>query len=52
MKNGRTVLFGVVDSAADRQLAEVRAREVTGVFEGGQQLGSPRKECRNETLES
>ena len=31
--NGRTVLLGVVDSAADRQLAELRAREVTGVFE-------------------
>jgi hyperosmotically inducible periplasmic protein len=33
VKNGRTMLLGVVDSAADRQLAEVRAREVTGVFE-------------------
>ena len=32
-KNGRTMLLGVVDSAADRQLAEVRAREVTGVFD-------------------
>jgi osmotically-inducible protein OsmY len=27
------MLLGVVDSAADRQIAEVRAREVTGVFE-------------------
>jgi osmotically-inducible protein OsmY len=26
------MLLGVVDSAADRQIAEVRAREVTGVF--------------------
>ena len=33
VKNGRTTLLGVVDSAADRQVAEVRAREVTGVFE-------------------
>jgi osmotically-inducible protein OsmY len=27
------MLLGVVDNAADRQIAEVRAREVTGVFE-------------------
>ena len=33
VKNGRTMLLGVVDSAADRQIAEVRGREVTGVFE-------------------
>ena len=33
VKNGRTMLLGIVDSAADRQLAEVRAREVTGVFD-------------------
>ena len=33
VQNGRTMLLGVVDSAADRQIAEVRAREVTGVFE-------------------
>jgi osmotically-inducible protein OsmY len=33
VKNGRTMLLGVVDSAADRQIAEVRAREVNGVFE-------------------
>jgi len=32
VKNGRTMLLGAVDSAADRQLAEVRAREVNGVF--------------------
>jgi hyperosmotically inducible periplasmic protein len=32
VKNGRTMLLGVVDSAADRQIADVRAREVTGVF--------------------
>ena len=33
VKNGRAMLLGVVDSAADRQIAEVRAREVSGVFE-------------------
>jgi len=33
VKNGRTMLLGVVDSAVDRQVAEVRAREVSGVFE-------------------
>ena len=33
VKNGRAMLLGVVDTAADRKIAEVRAREVTGVFE-------------------
>ena len=33
VKGGRTILLGVVDSAVDRQVAEVRAREVTGVFD-------------------
>ena len=33
VKNGRTMLLGVVDNAADRQIAEFRAREVTGVFD-------------------
>jgi osmotically-inducible protein OsmY len=33
VKNGRTMLLGVVDNASDRQVAELRAREVTGVFE-------------------
>jgi hypothetical protein len=33
VKNGRTMLLGAVDNTVDRQLAEVRAREVTGVFE-------------------
>ena len=33
VKIGRTMLLGGVDSAADRQIAEVRAREVSGVFE-------------------
>jgi hyperosmotically inducible protein len=33
VKNGRTMLLGVVDSTIDRQLAGLRAREVIGVFE-------------------
>jgi BON domain len=33
VKNGPTMLLGVVDNATDRQLAEVGAREVTGVLE-------------------
>ena len=33
VKNGRTMLLGAVDNAVDRKLAEVRAREVTGVFD-------------------
>jgi osmotically-inducible protein OsmY len=32
VEGGRTTLVGVVDNAADRQLAEFRAREVGGVF--------------------
>lgn len=33
VKNGRTMLLGVVDSAADSQVAEFRAREVSGAFD-------------------
>lgn len=48
VKSGRTMLFGVVDTAADRQIAELRAREVIGVFgvenslvvDGGRQEGA------------
>jgi osmotically-inducible protein OsmY len=32
VRNGHTTLFGVVDNKGDRQIAEVRAREVGGVF--------------------
>ena len=32
VRNGHTTLFGVVDNDGDRQIAEVRAREVSGVF--------------------
>ena len=44
VKNGRTMLLGLVDSAADRQIAEVRAREVTGVFEVENSLTVARQE--------
>ena len=43
VKNGRTMLLGVVDSAPDRQIAEVRAREVTGVFEVQNELAVVRE---------
>jgi osmotically-inducible protein OsmY len=33
VKNGRITLLGVVNNASDRQLAEFRAREVTGAFD-------------------
>jgi len=32
VKNGRTTLLGAVDHESDRRIAEMRAREVTGVF--------------------
>lgn len=32
VKNGRTTLLGIVDNEADKTIAGVRAREVTGVF--------------------
>jgi osmotically-inducible protein OsmY len=32
VRHGQTTLYGVVDNDADRQIAEVRAREVFGVF--------------------
>ena len=42
VKNGRTTLLGIVDNATDRQLAETRAREVTGVFAVENGLTVPR----------
>ena len=33
VKNGRTMLLGAVGNAVDQRIAEVRAREVTGVFD-------------------
>jgi hypothetical protein len=32
VKNGRTTLMGAVDSQMDKRMAEVRAREIPGVF--------------------
>jgi len=32
VKNGRTTLMGVVDSEVDKRMAEIRAREISGVF--------------------
>jgi hypothetical protein len=32
VKNGRTMLLGIVDNESDKTLAGVRAREITGVF--------------------
>jgi hypothetical protein len=32
VRHGQTTLYGVVDSDADKQIADVRAREVFGVF--------------------
>ena len=32
VRHGRTTLYGVVDNDGDRQMAEFRAREVSGVF--------------------
>jgi hypothetical protein len=32
VRHGQTTLYGVVDSDVDKRLAEVRAREVFGVF--------------------
>jgi osmotically-inducible protein OsmY len=40
---GRIRLLGVVDTASDRQLAEVRAREIGGVFEVRNELVIARK---------
>jgi osmotically-inducible protein OsmY len=42
VKGGRTMLFGAVDNAADRQIAEVRAREVSGVFDVSNDLVAAR----------
>ena len=32
VRNGRTTLMGIVDNEIDRRVAEIRAREVSGVF--------------------
>jgi osmotically-inducible protein OsmY len=38
VKNARTTLAGIVDNNADKQIAEMRAREVTGVFKVNNEL--------------
>jgi hypothetical protein len=38
VRNGHTTLFGVVDNQGDRQIAEMRAREVSGVFSVANEL--------------
>jgi BON domain len=38
VRNGHTTLYGTVDSAMDKRLAELRAREVGGVFSVDNQL--------------
>jgi hyperosmotically inducible protein len=38
VKSGRTTLAGVVDNSTDRHIAEVRAREVDGVFNVNNEL--------------
>ena len=47
VRNGHTTLFGVVDNAGDRQIAEVRAREVTGVFSVENDLVVAKKDNKN-----
>ena len=46
VRNGHTTLFGIVDNGGDRQIAEVRAREVTGVFSVSNELVVAGKESR------
>jgi hyperosmotically inducible protein len=47
VRNGHTTLFGVVDNEGDKQIAEVRAREVTGVFSVENALVVPKKDNKN-----
>jgi len=47
VRNGHTTLFGVVDNEGDRQIAEVRAREVTGVFSVENELVVAKKDNKN-----
>ena len=43
VRNGHTTLFGVVDNTGDRQIAEMRAREVTGVFSAENEIEVAKK---------
>ena len=47
VRHGRTTLYGVVDSDADKQIAEVRAREVFGVFKVDNEIEVAKKVARN-----
>jgi osmotically-inducible protein OsmY len=47
VRHGHTTLFGVVDNEGDKQIAEVRAREVTGVFSVANELVVPKKDNKN-----
>lgn len=47
VRNGHTTLFGIVDNDGDKQVAEFRAREVTGVFSVENELVVPKKDNKN-----
>lgn len=47
VRHGRTTLYGVVDNDADKQIAEVRAREVVGTFGVHNELVVAKKVARN-----
>jgi hypothetical protein len=47
VRHGQTTLYGVVDSDADKQIAEVRAREVFGVFGVANELVVANEVARN-----
>ena len=47
VRHGQTTLYGVVDSDADKQIAEVRAREVFGVFGVDNEIVVAKKIAKN-----
>jgi hypothetical protein len=47
VRHGQTTLYGMVDSDADKQMAEFRAREVFGVFGVANELVVANKVARN-----
>jgi len=47
VRHGQTTLYGVVDSDADKQIAEVRAREVFGVFGVDNEIVVAKKVAKN-----
>jgi hyperosmotically inducible periplasmic protein len=46
VRNGHTTLFGVVDNDSDKVIAEMRAREVSGVFSVENELVVAKKAAR------